>query len=85
MGIWAFHNSEDQCVYLTVAVRRLFGCFPRGGIHGIILKILHPDSSVSTRSITLTETEKKGGSNLGSLYLEREETDLESGSTILDR
>lgn len=53
-------NSEDQCMYLTVAIRSLFAYFPNGGIYGVVLKI-RPDSSVSTRSFNLTETERKRG------------------------
>lgn len=70
-GIWGIHwksgpkkmkqNSEDQCMYLTVAIRSPFGYFPNGGIYGVVLKILRPDSSVSTRSFNLTETERKRG------------------------
>lgn len=55
-------------MYLTVAMRSLFRCFPNGGIRGVILKILHLVSSVNTRRFNLTETEKRG-SNLGGLCL----------------
>lgn len=71
-------------MYLAVAVRSLFGCFPNGGIHGVILKILHPDSSASTGSFNLTETEKRGKS-FGQPLLRGEGTDVKSGNTVQDR